>query len=413
MSRPTRRPQLSIGGPEVLQVLDMGLDFRSYLSRVDENGVPVLGNVISYPANKVADVFEPTVGLLVTILHLFAQSGNSQAAVTWLKTYDTVQKIFLEQVEANLESVKYVQESRDLIASTLSAGLPNDSSSLCQRLLVLLDYQSGIRGVQAPSQRKVTKDPKGAFCNLHLADHKCYQEFACNQLHLHEAGPVRHRMNFYQRLTEVLTRENRPREEILRRVKDFIFFARYGNKVTVRCHGTWVPFFKTIFTDGRLEQAFRLQQFSCNDPSCTNEHCKGIHPQDRRQQQSTKPMDLHNAQPIKAELDEEAEHIVSTVENSHAATSAESLPAMSLPTPPMLSPTAELWRNTVRDYVRQTGVPQVEADEFLLRTLQDTKVSSNPVSTADRMTPLLDELDMYVFSFSMSSMDGESRHVDK
>lgn len=410
MSRLSRRPQLTLAMPESLQVLDMGLDFRSYLSRVDENDVPILGNVISYPAGKVADVFEPTVGLLVTILHLYAQSGSSASAALWLRTYDTVQKVFLEQVDSNLDSTKFAREAREVIDERMKAGLPSDGSALCQHLLILLDFQSGIRGLQAPSQRKVTKEPKGAFCNLHLADHKCYQEFACNQLHLHEAGPVRHRMVFFQHLCEVLMKENRKREEILHRVKDSVFFARYGNKVTVRCHGSWIPFFKTVYTDGRLEQAFRLQQYSCNDTTCTNEHCRGIHPQDRRTSQSTKPMDLHNASAIKAELDEEAEHIVSTVENNPK--SADNPQPASLTSPPMLSPTAELWRSTVRDYVRQTGIPQVEADESLLRTLQDTKITSTPLSsaTADRMTPLLDELDAYGFNSSVSSTDGEPRH---
>lgn len=400
MSRPTRRPQLSLAPLDVLQVLDMGLDFRSYLSRVDENGVPILGNVISYAAEKVADVFEPTVGLLVTVLHLYVQSGSPESEKMWLKTYDTLQRVFLEQLDVNKDAAKWAEESRDVVLKKLSAE-PGDNRHIGDRLLFLLDCQSGIRGPQAPSQRKMPRDPKGAFCNLHLADHKCYQEFSCNQLHLHEAGPVRHRMSFFQHLTEVLTTENRPRHEIIHRLKDSVFFARYGNKVTVRCHGSWIPFFKTLYTNGRLEQAFRVHQFSCNDISCSNEQCRGVHPQDRRVPQSTKPMELHNPQQIDVELLEEAEHILTTVESVKSM--VEAVPPMSLSSPSLLSPTSELWRNTVRDFVRQSRIPQVVADESLLRTLQGTKITGTPVSASERMTPLLDEFDMCAFNSSLSS----------
>ncbi|KAG5501856.1 hypothetical protein JKF63_04126 [Porcisia hertigi] len=406
-----KRPQLTLAVPETLQVLDMGLDFRSYLSRVDENGVPILGNVISYGAAKVADIFEPTVGLLVTVLHLYSQSGSGSTAFMWLKTYDTVQKVYLEQQQdhADTDGVKYAQAARDFIATQLNLVVTADNRVITERLLSFLDHQSGIRGPQAPSQRKIPRDPKGAFCNLHLADHKCYQEFSCNQLHLHEAGPVRHRMNFFQKLAEIMMAEERPRAEVVKRVKDSIFFARYGNKVTVRCHFHWVPFFKTLYTDGRLVQAFRRSVYTCFDLSCTNEHCEGVHPQDRRVPPAPKGIELQNAQQVALELDEEAEHIVSAVEKSKVA--PEAPPVMSLTSPlSVLSPTAELWRNTVRDYVRQSGIPQVEADESLLRTLQDTKVTGTPLSTSERMTPLLDELDNYAFNWSQSSINSESRN---
>ena len=123
---------------------------------------------------------------------------------------------------------------------------------------------------------------------------------------------------------------------------------------------------------------------------------------------TTKPIDLHNTQQVAAELEEEAEHIVNAVESAKAVPEAPS--PMSLASPhAVLSPMAELWRNTVRDYVRQSGIPQVEADESLLRTLQDTKVTGTPLSTSERMTPLLDELDNYAFNSSQSSMNSEAR----
>ncbi|CCW70170.1 unnamed protein product [Phytomonas sp. Hart1] len=406
MSRAPSRPHLTLSTPNNLHILDMGLDFRSYLSRRDENDVPILGNVISFLPSKIADVFEPTVGLLVTVLHLFAQSETSALAFAWIKAYDTLQKVFIEHEENGSEASKYAQEARHILSTHLFNVLNNNDRSCLTELLCLLDSQSRIKGSQSPSQRKIPRDPKGAFCNLHLADHKCYQEFACNQFHLHEAGPVRHRLNFFQRLTEILIKEKLPRGEIHKRIKDSIFFARYGNKVTVRCHNSWIPFFKTIYTDGRLEQAFRIQQYSCNDMFCTNEHCKGIHCQDCRILISTKSMELHRPHQISSELDEEAEHILTSVENSKPPN--DPVDSLSISSSYVLSPTAELWRNTVRDYVRQSGISQIEADESLLQTLKDAKVVGTPISViSERMTPLLDGLETYGFNSSFSSLGSE------
>ncbi|KAH9598591.1 hypothetical protein LSM04_005446 [Trypanosoma melophagium] len=403
MSR--RRPNLTLSCPETtLQVLDMGLDFRSYLSRVDDNGLPVLGNVITYDATKLPDVFEPTVGLLVTILHMYAQSASESSAVVWLRTYEAIQKIYLDHVDQeNQEGARCAVEARLTILGCLSDGGIMDSSALCEKLLLLLDQQSGIRGPQAPSQRKIPREPKGAFCNLHLADQKCYQDFACNQLHLHEAGPVRHRTNFFMRLIEVLKEEKLPRSQILHRVKDSIFFARYGNKVTVQSHGKWIPFFKTLYTDGRLEQAFRIQQYSCNNNGCVDEHCKGIHTQDRRAVSSSKQMDLHNPQHLAVQIDEEAEHLLFLVETGKNQ-APEVPPSLTLTSPmrTIASPTSELWRKTVREYVRQTGIPQLQADESLLRTLQDANVVGTPAASTESLTPLLDELDLHAFNSGSS-----------
>ncbi|CCW64138.1 unnamed protein product [Phytomonas sp. EM1] len=405
MSRPAR-PQLTLSAPNNLHVLDMGLDFRSYLSRVDENGVPILGNVITYPPSKVADVFKPTVGLLVTVLHLFAQSVTSASAFAWIKAYDTLLKGLIERNVGGSDTVKYAKESRKVLSEHLFNILNKNDRTCLTELISLLDCQSRLRGPQLPSQRKVPREPKGAFCNLHLADHRCYQDFDCNQFHLQEAGPVRHRLNFFQRLAKILIKEKRTKEEIIKRIKDSIFFARYGNKVTVRCYNTWIPFFKTIYTDGRLEQAFRLQNYSCNDKFCTNEHCKGIHIQDCRIQILMKPMDLHKPHQISAELDEEAEQILNTVENFEAP--IEPVDPLATSSNYVLSPTAELWRDTVRDYVRESGISQIEADESLLQTLKDVKAGGTPISViSERMTPLLDRLETYAFDSSFSSLSSE------
>ncbi|KEG06322.1 hypothetical protein DQ04_14631010 [Trypanosoma grayi] len=335
---------------------------------------------------------------------MYAQSTTNASAIVWLRTYEAIQKVYLDHVDQeNQEAAQYAMEARMSILGCLSAGMVTDTSSLCEKLLVLLDQQSGIRGAQAPSQRKVPREPKGAFCNLHLADQKCYQDFACNQLHLHEAGPVRHRINFFMRLIEVLKSEKLPRREILHRVKDSIFFARYGNKVTVQCHGKWIPFFKTLYTDGRLEQAFRIQQYSCNNNGCTDEHCKGVHTQDRRAVSSSKQMDLHNPQALAAQIEEEAERLLSLLV-TYKNQPPEAPPALSLSSPmtTIASPTSELWRNTVREYVRQTGIPQLQADESLLKMLQDANVVGTPAASTESLTPLLDELDLHAFNSSTS-----------
>ncbi|AAZ12158.1 zinc finger CCCH domain containing protein 17 [Trypanosoma equiperdum] len=398
MSR--RRPNVMLTIPKnTLQVFDMGLDFRSYLSRVDVNGLPVLGNVVSYEASKLTEVFTPTVGLLVTILHMLAHCTSSCSAVAWLKAYDAIQKMYIENSEEeNTEAVRYAVEARAAIKDYLTGDAVPGTNLLCEKLLTLLDQQSGIHGSQAPSQRKVPREPKGAFCNLHLSDQKCYQDFACNQLHLQEVKTVRHRKIFYMRLIEVLKAEKRSRQQIRHRIKDSVFFARYGNKVTVQCQGKWIPFFKTVYTDGRLEQALRTQHFACGDSACADENCLGIHPQDRRVTTSSKLMDLNNPDVVLQQIEEEAERHLSMegafndheAEHISAAASSSSMP----------SPTSEMWRNTVREYVRQTGIPQVEADESLLRTLQDANVLATPTASTESLTPLLDELDMRTFSSS-------------
>nr|CCC91258.1 conserved hypothetical protein [Trypanosoma congolense IL3000] len=399
MSR--RRPNMMLTVPKTtLQVFDMGLDFRSYLSRLDVNGLPILGNVISYEACKLTEVFYPTVGLLVTILHMLGQCTSDSSAIAWLRAYDAIQKMYIENAEEeNRDLVRYATEARESIRECLAGEVIAGTSVLCDKLLILLDQQSGIHGCQAPSQRKVPREPKGAFCNLHLSDQKCYQDFACNQLHLQQVRPVRHRMIFFMRLIEVLKAESRTRQQIKHRIKDSIFFARYGNKVTVQCYGKWIPFFKTVYTDGRLEQAFRLQQYACTDSGCTNESCKGIHPQDRRITQSSKLMDLNNPHAILQQIEEEAEihlNMEGTFKDPDSEPMSSAPCSSSMPSLP--SPTSELWRNTVREYVRQTGIPQVQADESLLRTLQDANVLDTPAASTESLTPLLDELDMHTFS---------------
>ncbi|RNF27395.1 uncharacterized protein Tco025E_00394 [Trypanosoma conorhini] len=150
-----------------------------------------------------------------------------------------------------------------------------------------------------------------------------------------------------------------------------------------------------------------MQQFSCNNNGCTDEHCKGIHAQDRRVVSSSKQMDLHNPQTLAAQIDEESQHLLSLagVCKNQASDAPLSL-SLSSPMVTIASPTSELWRSTVRDYVRQTGIPQLQADESLLRTLQDANIVGTPAASTESLTPLLDELDLHAFNSTNSPRNG-------
>jgi hypothetical protein len=396
-SVPRSRGPMPVAG-DLLPVLDMGLDFRSYQNYVDDSNQPALGNVINFPADKVPDTFEPTVGLLVTVLHFHCQSATSESAKTWLSTYEAVQKLFIENQENKPESRRFAEDARKAIASSYASGATLPDDKLCEKLLIFLDHQSGIKGMQAPSQRRIPRDPKGTFCNLHLSDHRCNQEFACNQLHLHQAGPVKHRCDFHLKMIDVLLKEGLRQEEIVHRLKDSLLYARFGNRVTVRFGNASVPFFKTAFTVGRLHHALRLEQRSCLGRNCQDgQKCVGIHVQDERNLQLTKQMDLPSPTDLALELESEATQLYATHE---AKGVVEPIRAT--------SPTSEQWRNTVRDYVRQAGIHEVQADEALLRSLEGVKVSTpnmNASGSTDTFTPLLHEVDMKRFDSNLSTTE--------
>lgn len=401
VSRGNARPRVPplAGAGDFLPVLDMGLDFRSYQHLLDENGLPVLGNVINFPVEKVADIFEPTVGLLVSVLHLYFQSATTESARSWIGTYDIIQKLFTETIENKCEPRKYSEDARKAISASLSSGGSLPDQKLGEKLLIFLDHQSGIRGLQAPSQRRIPRDPKGTFCNLHLSDHRCNQEFSCNQLHLHQAGVVKHRTDFHVKLIETLLKNGLSQEEVLHRTKDSLLYARYGNKVTVRFGNTWVPFFKTSFTKGRLEQALRLSSASCPGRSCQEgENCKGIHVQDERNLQGAKQVDL----PLPG--GEAASDLESEAMQLFALQEQRALQEH----PRLTSPTTEQWRNTVRDYVRQAGIQEVQADEALLKSLQGVRASTPMnASGSDTFTPLLHEVEMKRFDSNLSMDDSK------
>lgn len=378
-----------------MPVLDMGLDFRSYQSFVDADGQPHLGNVINFPVEKIADTFEPTLGLLVTVLHFYCQSPTADSARSWLTTYDTIQKLYIENSENKADSRRHAEDARRAIATSFSSGGPFPDEKLGEKLLIFLDHQSAIRGPQAPSQRRVPRDPKGTFCNLHLSDHRCNQEFACNQLHLHQAGPVKHRIDFHLKMIDALSKENMRAEEIVHRVKDSLLFARFGNRVSVRFGSSWVAFFKTTYTRGRLDHALRLQTAACPGRSCRDgQQCLGIHVQDERNLQFTKQMDVSSLE-LATELEMEAQQLMQMHEVGE------------LDPRRVASPVTEQWQNTVRDYVRQAGIHELRADDLLLRSLEGVKMSTplNASQTSDAFTPLLHEVDMKRFDSSTSLVD--------
>ena len=284
-------PVLAAASDEpVLHVLDMGLDFKSYVAFVGEDGAPLLGNVISFPWCKVSDVFEPTVGLLITVLHMYYRAPHIRAQKNWLTVYETLQHVFTQEATAGAESVKYAADA----LRAISAG---PDSNLTDKLLIFLDAQSGMRGQQAPSQRKVPKEPKGVLCNLHLAD-KCNQGFSCNQLHLHQTNNIKHRQDFFARLVDVLQRKGLSEGETIHRLKDSIFYAKYGNRVTVRYQRSSVHFFKTSYSPGRLDHALRR-----GPPD-------DIILADERNTTFTKPLDLPDAEEVARELEKEAEQFL-------------------------------------------------------------------------------------------------------
>ena len=366
-----------------LQVLDMGLDFKSY--QLFSTSDCVIGNLVSFPLEKIPDVFEPTVGLLVTLLHLYSQGNTQESCRSWLATYDIVQKLFLSS-EQKVEAKKAAEDARRAVGNALASGAAHPDDRLCEKLLILLDYQSGIRGPQAPSQRRLPRDPKGTFCNLHLSDHKCNQEFACNQLHLHSAGPVKHRQEFYCLLVEQLQKKGVPESEIVHRLEDSLLFSRFGNKVTVKFGNGSVPFFKTAYTAGRLFHALRRHQTPCPGPEmCKGQDCPGIHLHDERNVQFTKPTDLP-VTPLELARDLEAE-AVQLVQLAETLKLCAANPS---------SPTSEQWRNTVRDYVRQSGIHEQQADEALLQSLRGATVMT-PASSSEGFTPLLLEAEMKRF----------------
>lgn len=394
------QPRFARVGHDLMPVLDMGLDFRSYQSFVDAESHPFLGNVINFPVEKIADTFEPTLGLLVTMLHFYCQSTTSESARAWLSTYDTIQKLYIENTDNKSENRRHAEDARRAISSSLSSGVSGPDDKLGEKLLILLDHQSGIRGLQAPSQRRIPRDPKGTFCNLHLSDHRCNQEFACNQLHLHQAGPVKHRTDFHLKMIDVLTKENLRHDEIVHRLKDSLLFARFGNRVSVRFGSSWVAFFKTTYTRGRLDHALRINSASCVGRGCREgQQCLGVHVQDERNLQTTKQLDIPSVE-VSTELETEALQLMALYESRGNDDPRR-----------VASPTTEQWQNTVRDYVRQAGIHELKADDLLLQSLEGVKMSTplNASGTSDAFTPLLHEVDMKRFDSSLSQLLDEGR----
>lgn len=389
-------------GDNQFAVMDMGLDFRSYQHILDENNAPALGNVVLFPVDKIPDVFQPTVGLLVAIVHMYSVSRTHDTARVWLGVYETVQLLHQGSGQAR-DDGKYASAAVRSIKSHTSSQHPD--RKLTERLLTLLDSQSGMPSGQLPSQRRIPPNPKGTFCNLHLSDHKCNLDFACNQIHLHEVGPsVKHRVDFHVRMVNLLVKAGLKMEEVQHRVRDSLFYAKFGNRVTLRCNNMSIPYFKTQYTPDRLDAALGR----CK-------HRPVIQAQDNVQ--SSKPLELHT--PI-AEVDNELDlgcaevfaaidgppvatlgtpvHAPASPTMSHSSAQGPSLVGPSL----MDSPTHDPWESTVREYVRESGIHQNRVSEQLLLSLQaGASTSSNPgASGSDCFTPLMRE--------AMRSMDSDT-----
>lgn len=362
-----------------LQVLDLGLDFKTYQNYRDDQGRQLLGNQFQFEVKTVASSFYPTCGLLVGILHHAIATQGSPTALLWLEQYEKLQLDFLQSVSSRSPS-STPPPSTSPTTSGLTIQLPSSlalaahaagqqspqvgrSSSqgqsvtppptpqtkaamaaiekirskrcdlqLIEELLVLLDQQTGLHGHNMPSQRKPMRDPKIALCNLHISDGKCNQEFLCNQLHMRKTA--QHRTDFFAHLTDVLRKRNIPDEQIIHRLKDAIFFSKYGNRVSVQDRtGAHSQFFKTTYTKGRLFHALGLVQNQdgavisgsaptpCpGPPTCngmTNEDCPGVHippppPNERGGGggRSNPKLNLADAQRIAGSIHVEADELV-------------------------------------------------------------------------------------------------------
>lgn len=431
-----------INQPLTLKVLDMGLDFRSYGQFIDPtSGEPLLGNVVQYFPEKLVESFEPTIGLLVTVLHLYHRSATVRDAPVWLSAYRLIQFNIIEHFgDKKPEATRYAEEA----VKAIDAGNFSTSGAdpkLVEKLFILLDGQSGQRGGQCPSQRPIPSQPKGMFCNLHLCDHKCNQEFSCNQLHL-RLGPtgtlVKHRVDFHLKLIDALLSRGVQIAEIQHRIKDSLFYAKYGNRVTVNYNGMAIPFFKTLFSADRLAHALRI--LPPGVPS-------GILVQQDGRLQGTKAMDLVSAKDALADIEMTTATIFQIYEQTRIAATATAVAAVSTaaPTvgaqpprqapivvgsaaPPMPitavgaapaadlgerlqesgSPTGEGWTAAIRTYMREHGATVDHANDALLKQLADAaRPSGTTPVTPDGFTPLLREAEMARFD-SESSLDGGS-----
>lgn len=227
-----------------LHVVDLGLDFKSFSAFVDEQGRPLIGNQFHFAAAEIADKFLPTCGLLTAVLHGYAATANSALGVVWLEQYKRLQ-------------VKLCEDMKSVDAANTLNYLSQYPAPLVGPLFELLDRQMNISGSNAPSQRRVNVDSKHALCNLHLNERACHQGVHCNQLHLSSEENA-HRHDFYTHVVEVLKLHGVGVDSIRQRLVDAMFFAKYGNRVTVEVGGQHYQFFKTLYTDGRVFHALKL-----------------------------------------------------------------------------------------------------------------------------------------------------------
>uniref|UniRef100_A0A7S1W6Z4 Uncharacterized protein n=1 Tax=Neobodo designis TaxID=312471 RepID=A0A7S1W6Z4_NEODS len=245
-----------------LHVVDLGLDFKAFASYTDDKGRQLIGNQFHFNVAEVAAKFAPTCGLLTAVLHGYAATASTAIGRVWLDQYRLLQQKLFDETKS--------PESANTIAF-----LGQFPSPLVGPLFEMLDRQVGMSGHNAPSQRRLNADSKHPLCNLHLNEKACHQGFHCNQLHLaatSDGEPV-HRHEFYTRVVEVLMARGYDASAVKHRVMDAMFFARYGNRVTVEVQGQHYQFFKTNYTDARLNYALHLPtEGTVSVPAGTHPH---------------------------------------------------------------------------------------------------------------------------------------------
>jgi hypothetical protein len=360
----------------VLHVLDMGLDFKSYASFRDGGGNQLMGNQFQYDVACLSATFQPTCGLLTGIIHRYMGCAGTPAGSVWLDQYVQLQQKYLG-LHANCKptqmSIEYILTQQQLVQQQQQAGAPPAAlaghAPRGDKLLMLLDQQSGMSGANSPSARKVMNDPKLALCNLHLADAKCNQEFLCNQLHLCHPT-VAHRHDFFTHLATVLKAQGSSDADVVGRVKDAMLFAKLGNRITVAHEGVHYLFFKTTYTRYRVENALQMP-FPASVPEAVVRVLVGAAPH--------KPMHAQNPAQLNAELETAAMQYVAPAEEAKVA-----------------SPTTRKWNAAIDSFVDHTVVVKPADHLRLMQTLVGTKASGmdnmqSPV-TPDHMTPLINQV---------------------
>eukprot|EP00760_Papus_ankaliazontas_P029486 PhM_4_TR425/c0_g1_i1/m.71429 len=408
---------------EYFQILlqDMGLDFKSYQNLMRGDSISkAVSNQFVICGNEALSCTEPTLGLLILILHS-AQHSNGPVFTQWLRLYRDVQAsiangtIGISEPRIGMSTHSNQMKISDMASAcvkTLDGEIqwenPHQTfhrhavQDLIRRLFVILDDQSGLCGQnQSPSMRRVQSDPKGMLCNLYLSGSRnkagggCQQGFLCNQIHLTQSRAWENRGQFFTALGSALRDRGVREAEVHHRVKDALFYAKYANKVTLKVMHGYIIFFKTTYTRGRLNHALGRATAVCpakgNSTMCTfGESCEGVHIGDTHginAGKSSEPLDPTVSTDLDKDVDgflENAHHIDYVVEERRKP-SAGSMCAVERSS----TPVHQSWAQCAAS----GGAPPKDIDPKLLDQLANVSRSPCvPRNESGGMTPVLDDI---------------------